>query len=59
MNVPSIPSKSLDDAKQATAANIVRVSKAEYDWLSAKLEEPPRKLAQLSDLFSKPSVFES
>lgn len=37
----------------------IKVSKQTYDWLIAKLEEPPQDLPGLRALFSRPSVFES
>lgn len=53
-------SKSLDAAEQVIAdQRLIRVSKEEYGWLLAKLEEPPRDIEQLRELFSKPSVFEA
>ncbi len=61
MNVSQfVLSKSLDAAEEVIAdQRLIRVSKGEYDWLVAKLEEPPRDIPQLSELFSRPSVFES
>lgn len=60
MNVSQfVLSKSLDAAESVIAEQrIVRVSSEEYDWIMAKLEEPPRDLPELRELFSKPSVFE-
>jgi len=53
-------SKSLEAAEEVIAdQRIIRVSAEEYDWLLAKLEEPPRDLPALRELFSQPSVFES
>ncbi|MCE2767001.1 MAG: DUF1778 domain-containing protein [Fimbriimonadaceae bacterium] len=52
--------KSLDAAEEVIAdQRLIRVSKPEYDWLVSKLEEPPRDIPELRELFSKPSVFES
>ncbi len=52
--------KSLDAAEEVIAdQRLIRVSKEEYEWLLAKLEEPPRDIPELRELFSKPSVFES
>jgi uncharacterized protein (DUF1778 family) len=61
MNVSQfVLSKSLDAAEQVIAdQRLIRVSKAEYDWLVAKLEEPPQDIPALRELFSRPSVFES
>jgi uncharacterized protein (DUF1778 family) len=61
MNVSQfVLSKSLDAAEEVIAdQRLIRVSKQEYDWLLAKLEEPPREIAELKELFSKPSVFET
>lgn len=53
-------SKSLDAAEEVIAdQRLIRVGKEEYDWLVAKLEEPPRDIPELRELFSRPSVFES
>jgi len=38
---------------------LVHVSSEEYDWLSGKLDEEPREIPELTELFSEPSVFES
>jgi hypothetical protein len=38
---------------------LVHVSSEEYDWLSRKLDEEPREIPELTELFSEPSVFES
>ncbi len=61
MNVSQfVLSKSLDAAEEVIAdQRLIRVSKDEYDWLVAKLEEPPRDIPALKALFGKPSVFES
>jgi len=61
MNVSQfVLSRSLDAAEEVIADQlIIRVSKEEYDWLLAKLEEPPQDLPELRELFSKPSVFEA
>ena len=61
MNVSQfVLSKSLDAAEEVIAdQRIIRASKEEYDWLMAKLEEPPKDIPALRELFSKPSVFES
>ena len=51
--------KSLEAAEQVIAdQTIIRVSAEEYDWLVAKMEEPPRDLPKLHELMAKPSVFE-
>ena len=61
MNVSQfVLNKSLDAAEEVIAdQRLIRVSKAEYDWLVAKLEEPPRDIPELRALFNTPSVFES
>jgi uncharacterized protein (DUF1778 family) len=61
MNVSQfVLSKSLDAAEEVIAdQRLIRVSKEEYDWLLAKLEEPPKEIPALRELFSRPSVFES
>lgn len=61
MNVSQfVLNKSLDAAEEVIAdQRLIRVSEPEYDWLMAKLEEPPADLPKLRELFSKPSVFES
>ncbi len=61
MNVSQfVLSKSLDAAEEVIAdQRLIRVGKEEYDWLVAKLEEPPRDIPELRELFSRPSVFES
>lgn len=61
MNVSQfVLSKSLDAAEAVIAdQRLVRVGKEEYDWLMAKLEEPPQDIPALRELFSRPSVFES
>jgi uncharacterized protein (DUF1778 family) len=52
--------KSLDAAEQIIADQVVvKVGGEEHDWLIAKLEEPPKEIEQLRNLFAKPSVFES
>lgn len=52
--------RSLDAAEEVIAdQRLVRVSKEEYDWLVEKLEERPRDIPELRELFSKPSAFES
>ncbi len=38
---------------------LLLVTKEEYDWLSGRLDEEPRNIPALTDLFSQPSVFES
>ena len=61
MNVSQfVLSKSLDAAEEVIAdQRLIRVSKEEHDWLLAKLEEPPKEIPALRELFSRPSVFES
>jgi uncharacterized protein (DUF1778 family) len=61
MNVSQfVLNKSLDAAEEVIAdQRLIRVSKAEYDWLVAKLEEPSRDVPELRELFSRPTVFES
>jgi uncharacterized protein (DUF1778 family) len=61
MNVSQfVLNRSLDAAEQVIAdQRLIRVSKDEYEWLMAKLEEPPRDIPELRELFSNPSVFES
>lgn len=61
MNVSQfVLSKSLDAAEEVIAdQRLIRVSKDEYDWLLAKLEEPAQEIPALRELFSRPSVFES
>lgn len=61
MNVSQfVLNKSLDAAEEVIAEQrVIRVSSEEYDWLLAKLEEPPQDLPKLRELFSKSSVFES
>ena len=61
MNVSQfVLSKSLDAAEEVIAdQRLIRVFKEEHDWLLAKLEEPPKEIPALRDLFSRPSVFES
>ena len=52
--------KSLDAAEEVIAhQRLIIVSKEEHDWLLAKLEEPPKEIPALRELFSRPSVFES
>lgn len=52
-------SKSLDAAEEVIAdQRLIRVSKDEFEWLSAKLEEPPQAIPELSRLFAETSVFE-
>ena len=52
--------KSLDAAEEVIAdQRLIRVTKEEYEWLMAKLDEPPRDIPALRELFSEPSVFES
>lgn len=60
MNVSQfVLSKSLDAADEIIAdQRLIHVSKEEYDWLIAKLEEPPRDIPALKELLSQPSVFE-
>lgn len=60
MNVSQfVLSKSLDAAEEVIAdQRLIRVDKPEYEWLLAKLEEPPRDIPELRELFSAPSVFE-
>lgn len=61
MNVSQfVLSKSLDAAEEVIAdQRLIRVSKEEYDCLLAKLEEPPKEIPALRELFSRPSFFES
>lgn len=61
MNVSQfVLNRSLDAAEEIIAdQRLIRVSKEEYDWLVAKLDEPPRDIPALRELFSRPSVFES
>ncbi len=61
MNVSQfVLSKSLRAAEEVvTEHRTISVSLEEYDWLLSKLEEPPRDLPKLRELFSKPSVFEA
>lgn len=61
MNVSQfVLSKSLDAAEEVIAdQRLIRVSKEEYDWLMAKLEEPPRDIPALEELLSRPTLFES
>ncbi|MDX2066710.1 MAG: DUF1778 domain-containing protein [Fimbriimonadaceae bacterium] len=61
MNVSQfVLSKSLDAAEEVIAdQRLIRVSKAEYDWLLEKLEEPAQEIPALRELFGRPSVFES
>ena len=60
MNVSQfVLSKSLEAADEVIAEQrIIRVSSEEYDWLLAKLEEPPKDLSKLHEIFARPSVFE-
>ena len=60
MNVSQfVLSRSLDAAEEVIAdQRLIRVSKEEYDWLLAKLEEPPRDLPEVKKLLVEPSVFE-
>ena len=60
MNVSQfVLSRSLDAAEEVIAdQRLIRVSKEEYDWLLAKLEEPPRDLPEVKKLLAEPSVFE-
>ncbi len=52
--------KSLDAAEEVIAdRRLIRASKEEYEWLVAKLDEAPRDIPELRELFSAPSVFES
>jgi hypothetical protein len=39
--------------------NVVLVDREEYDWLLAKLEEPPREIDEIQLLFAEPTVFDS
>ncbi len=51
--------KSLDAAEQVIAdQRVVRLSAADFDRFSAKLDEPPKNLPKLRELFSKPSLLE-
>lgn len=61
MNVSQfVLSRSLDAAEEVIAdQRLIRVSKEEFDWLVAKLEEPPQDIPALRELFSKPSIFEA
>jgi len=61
MNVSQfVLNKSLDAAEEVIAdQRLIRVSKSEYEWLVAKLDEPPRDIPELRELFSRPSVFEA
>lgn len=60
MNVSQfVLTKSLDAAEEVIAnQRLIRVSKNEYNWLLAKLEEEPQDLEGLRALFNEPSVFE-
>ena len=54
----------LDESLQAAdeilaEENLIRLSAEEYAWLMKRLEEPPREIPELRELFSRPSVFES
>lgn len=61
MNVSQfVLSRSLDAAEEIIAdQRLIRVSEAEHDWLLARLDEPPRDISALRELFGEPSVFES
>ena len=61
MNVSQfVLNKSLDAAEEVIAdQRLIRVSKEEFAWVMAKLEEAPRDIPELRELFSTPSVFES
>ena len=37
----------------------IQVSDEEFDWLLAKLDEPPRDLPKLKELMNRPSPFGS
>ncbi len=60
MNVSQfVLTRSLDAARTVIDdQRVIGVSLQEYDWLLAKLEEEPRDIPQLRELFSTPSVFE-
>lgn len=60
MNVSQfVLSKSLDAADEVIAEQrLIRVSRAEHEWLLSKLDEAPRDIPALRALFSEPSVFE-
>lgn len=52
--------QSLEAAEEVLAEErFLRVDSQEHAWLMAKLEEPPKELPRLRELFSRPSVFES
>lgn len=61
MNVSQfVLSRSLDAAEEVIAdQRLIHVLKAEYDWLAAQLDQAPKDIAELRELFSQPSVFES
>lgn len=61
MNVSQfVLSTSLQAADEVLAdERIVRLSGADYDAFAAKLDEEPRDIPQLRELFSKPSVLEA
>lgn len=53
-------SQSLDAAEETIReSRETSVSSAEYDWVLRRLEDPPRKVAELKALFEEPSIFES
>lgn len=60
MNISQfVLSKSLEAADEVIAdQRVIRVSAEDYDWFMVKLEEPPKDLPKLRELFSKPSVLE-
>lgn len=60
MNVSQfVLNRSLDAADEIIAnQHIVSLSAEDYDWFVSKLEEPPKDLPKLRELFSKPSVLE-
>lgn len=61
MNVSQfVLSTSLQVADEILAdERIVRLSATDYDAFAAKLDEEPRDVPQLRELFAKPSVLES
>jgi len=60
MNVSQfVLSKSLDAAEEVIADQLViRLPADAFDRFAARLEEPPRDLSKLRELFSKPSILE-
>ena len=60
MNVSQfVLSRSLDAAGEILAEQaLVRLAENDYNRFISRLEEPPRDLPKLRELFSKPSVLE-